>query len=280
MIPFTKLHGIGNDYIYINAIERNFDGTDFSELSRKMSDRHFGVGSDGIILILPSEKADFRMRMFNSDGSESAMCGNGIRCFGKFVFDRGLTSKSEIAVETDSGIRILNMQVSDGKVTGARVDMGIPRLERSEIPMKGAAGHVIEEPVTLADGTVLRLTAVSMGNPHAVIFVDDAEKFPVEKYGPEIENSPLFPERTNVEFVTLAGRDEVIQRTWERGAGETLACGTGASAVCVASFITGRTGNRIVSHLHGGDLLLEWNEQSGHLFMAGPAVEVFSGEWG
>jgi diaminopimelate epimerase len=280
MIPFTKLHGIGNDYIYINAIEHNLEGTDIAELSRAMSDRHFGIGSDGIILILPSEKADFRMRMFNSDGSESAMCGNGIRCFGKYVYDRGLAAKREIAVETDAGIKILDMTVRDGKVTVVRVDMGIPRLERAEIPMKGPSGNVIEEPVILSDGTVLKLTAVSMGNPHAVIFVDDAKKFNVEKYGREIENNPLFPRRTNVEFVTLAGKDEVIQRTWERGAGETLACGTGASAVCVASHLTGRTGRKIVSHLTGGDLALEWDESSGHLFMTGPAVEVFSGEWG
>jgi len=279
MISFTKLHGTGNDYIFIDSIKNNLAGKDLAALSRSMSDRHFGIGSDGIILILPSEKADFRMRMFNSDGSESAMCGNGIRGFGKYVFDRGLVASKDVTIETDSGIKILNLMVEDGKVTGARVDMGIPLLDRAEIPMKGTAGKVIDEPIALVDGTVLKLTAVSMGNPHAVIFVDDTKKFNVEKYGREIEHSPLFPERTNVEFVTLSGKDEVIQRTWERGAGETLACGTGASAVCVASNLTGRTGRKIVSHLSGGDLTLDWNEQSGHLFMTGPAVEVFSGEW-
>jgi diaminopimelate epimerase len=277
MIPFVKLQGIGNDYIYINAIDHSIQ--DPSALAIQMSDRHFGIGSDGIILILPSTLADFRMQMFNSDGSEAEMCGNGIRCFAKYVYDRGLIQKREFNVETGAGIKTLLLSVLDGKVTEVKVDMGSPVLERSEIPMKGPAGNVINEALTLKDGTVIHLTAVSVGNPHAVIFVDDTRSFPVNIYGPEIENHPLFPRRTNVEFVTVCSKNEVIQRTWERGAGETLACGTGASAVCVAGFLTGRTNRIITSHLLGGDLTLEWSEDSNHVFKTGPAVEVFSGEW-
>lgn len=277
MIHFTKLHGIGNDYIYINAME--YPVADPPPLSVAMSDRHFGIGADGIILILPSDNADFRMRMFNADGSESEMCGNGIRCFAKYVYDKALTRKKEISVETGAGIKYLTLFTENSQVVRVRVDMGEPQLERELIPMKGAAGRVLEEPMTLKDGTVLNITAVSMGNPHAVIFVDDAKNFPVHVYGPEIENSPLFPRRTNVEFVTVINRQEVIQRTWERGSGETLACGTGASAVCTAGFLTGKTERSIISHLTGGDLELELDEKTGHIFMTGPAVEVFSGVW-
>jgi diaminopimelate epimerase len=277
MIPFTKLHGIGNDYLYINAIDHPVD--DPAKLSIVMSDRHFGVGSDGIILILSSDKADFRMRMFNADGSESEMCGNGIRCFSKYVYDRGMFRKKDLTVETGAGIKHLTLFTEGDKVSKVRVDMGEPRLERADIPMKGAPGRVIDEPITLKDGTVLRITALSVGNPHAVIFVDDTKNFPVGVYGPELENSPLFPRRTNVEFVTVLSGGEVIQRTWERGSGETLACGTGATAVCAAGFLTGKTGRKITSHLSGGDLELEWDEKTGHIFMTGPAVEVFSGEW-
>jgi diaminopimelate epimerase len=277
MIPFTKLHGIGNDYLYINAIDHPVD--DPEKLSVVMSDRHFGVGSDGIILILPSDKADFRMRMFNADGSESEMCGNGIRCFSKYVYDRGMIREKELSVETGAGIKNLTLFTEGDKVSKVRVDMGEPRLERADIPMKGAPGRVIDEPITLKDGTVLRITALSVGNPHAVIFVDDTKNFPVGVYGPELENSPLFPRRTNVEFVTVLSGGEVIQRTWERGSGETLACGTGATAVCAAGFLTGKTGRNITSHLSGGDLELEWDEKTGHVFMTGPAVEVFTGEW-
>jgi diaminopimelate epimerase len=277
MIHFVKLQGIGNDYIYINAIDDAI--SDPSALAIKMSDRHFGIGSDGIILIMPSIRADFRMRMFNSDGSEAEMCGNGIRCFAKYVYDRGLTQKKEFSVETGAGIKTLLLSIAEGKVSAVKVDMGAPMLERSEIPMKGPAGNVINEALTLKDGTVVHITAVSMGNPHAVIFVDDTKTCPVHVYGPEIETHPLFPRRTNVEFVTVCSKNEVIQRTWERGAGETLACGTGASAVCVAGFLTGRTNRIITSHLSGGDLSLEWKEDTNHVFKTGPAVEVFSGEW-
>ncbi|MGL4369424.1 MAG: diaminopimelate epimerase, partial [Spirochaetota bacterium] len=277
MIRFTKMQGIGNDYIYINGIEYSI--SDPAELSRKISDRHFGVGSDGLILILPSDTADFRMRMFNADGSESEMCGNGIRCFSKYVYDRGMVSSTKITVETGGGIKTVEILAEKGKAVGAVVDMGIPELERARIPMKGSAGKVIDEELVMKDGTVLRATAVSMGNPHAVIFVEDAASFPVEIYGPEIENSPLFPARTNAEFVTVKSRTEVIQRTWERGSGETLACGTGASAVCAAGFLTGRTEREILSHLTGGILRLRWDEKTDHMFMSGPAVEVFEGSW-
>jgi diaminopimelate epimerase len=277
MIPFTKLQGIGNDYIYINAIEHPIK--DPASLSISMSDRHFGIGADGIILILASDKNDFKMRMFNADGSESEMCGNGIRCFAKYVYDNALTRKKEISIETGAGIKYLTLFMENDKVAKVRVDMGEPQLERNLIPMQGALGRVLEEPIQLKDGTILHITAVSMGNPHSVIFVDDAKNFPVHVYGPEIENSPLFPRRTNVEFVTVVNRREVIQRTWERGSGETLACGTGASAVCTAGFITGKTDRSITSHLPGGDLELELDEKTGHIFMTGPAVKVFSGEW-
>lgn len=277
MIPFTKMQGIGNDYIYVNCLKREL--SDPGELSRRMSDRHYGIGSDGLILVLPSDKADFRMRMFNSDGSESEMCGNGIRCFSKYVYDRRLVDRPNLSVETAAGIKYIDLTVEDGKAVAAKVDMGQPRLERGLIPMKGDAGRVVNDRLTLADGTSFEITCVSMGNPHTVIYVDDVKNFPVALYGPQIENHALFPSRTNVEFVTVVSRTEVIQRTWERGAGETFACGTGASAVCVAGVLTGRTDRSIVSHLLGGDLSLSWDETSDHLFMSGAAVEVFEGVW-
>ena len=277
MIPFTKMQGIGNDYIYINCLETPID--DPSILAVAMSDRHYGIGSDGLILVLPSDTADYRMRMFNSDGSESEMCGNGIRCFSKYLYDRALFKGTKVSVETAGGIKHIDVEVREGKAVAAKVDMGEPRLERERIPMKGASGRVIDEKLELSDGVSFNITCVSMGNPHCVIFVDDVKNFPVLLYGPQIENHPLFPSRTNVEFVTVMNSGEVIQRTWERGAGETMACGTGASAVCVAGFLTGRTGRSIVSHLSGGDLNLSWDEASDHLFMSGPAVEVFEGTW-
>ena len=277
MIPFTKMQGIGNDYIYVNCLKRELPNP--GELSKKMSDRHYGIGSDGLILVLPSDTADFRMRMFNSDGSESEMCGNGIRCFSKYVYDRRLVDRPKLSVETAAGIKYIDLTVEDGKAVSAKVDMGQPRLERNLIPMKGAEGRVINERLSLADGTAFDITCVSMGNPHTVIYVDDVKNFPVALYGPQIENHALFPSRTNVEFVSVVSRTEVIQRTWERGAGETFACGTGASAVCVAGVLTGRTDRSIMSHLLGGDLKLVWDEASDHLFMSGAAVEVFEGVW-
>jgi len=276
MIPFTKMHGVGNDYIYINCLTGEIP--DPASLSIRMSDRHFGIGSDGLILILPSSIADFRMRMFNSDGSESGMCGNGIRCFAKYLFDRGLCGKT-VSIESGGKIKNIELIAENGKASGAVVDMGEPEAERRLVPMNGPEGRVISEPLAMKDGTVFNITCVSMGNPHTVIYVDDVKNFPVGVYGPEIETSPLFPARTNVEFVTVINDSEVIQRTWERGAGETLACGTGASAVCAAGVLAGKTKRTIVSHLSGGDLRLSWSEETNHLSMSGPAVEVFEGSW-
>jgi diaminopimelate epimerase len=275
-MKFTKMHGAGNDYVYVNCFEERVDNP--AEVARKVSNRNFGIGSDGLILIMPSTAADVRMRMFNSDGSESEMCGNGIRCVAKYAYDHGIVAKKEITAETGAGILTLQLFTnSHDKVEKVRVNMGEPRLIRSEIPMTGdGASRVVDEPLNILHST-FRITCVSMGNPHCVIFVDDVEKFPVEKYGPLIENHEMFPRRTNVEFVQVISGDEVRQRTWERGAGETLACGTGASAVTVACVLNGLTGRAIVNHLSGGDLEMEWPD-GGPVFMTGPAVEVFTGE--
>ncbi|MDD3293730.1 MAG: diaminopimelate epimerase [Geobacteraceae bacterium] len=275
-MKFTKMHGAGNDYVYVNCFEERVDNP--AEVARKVSNRNFGIGSDGLILIMPSTAADVRMRMFNSDGSESEMCGNGIRCVAKYAYDNGIVAKKEITAETGAGILTLQLFTnSHDKVEKVRVNMGEPRLIRSEIPMTGdGASRVVDEPLNILHST-FRITCVSMGNPHCVIFVDDVEKFPVEKYGPLIENHEMFPRRTNVEFVQVISGDEVRQRTWERGAGETLACGTGSSAVTVACVLNGLTGRAIVNHLSGGDLEMEWPD-GGPVFMTGPAVEVFTGE--
>ena len=275
-MKFTKMHGAGNDYVYVNCFEERVDNP--AEVARKVSNRNFGIGSDGLILIMPSTAADVRMRMFNSDGSESEMCGNGIRCVAKYAYDNGIVAKKEITAETGAGILTLQLFTnSHDKVEKVRVNMGEPRLIRSEIPMTGdGASRVVDEPLNILHST-FRITCVSMGNPHCVIFVDDVEKFPVEKYGPLIENHEMFPRRTNVEFVQVISGNEVRQRTWERGAGETLACGTGSSAVTVACVLNGLTGRAIVNHLSGGDLEMEWPD-GGPVFMTGPAVEVFTGE--
>lgn len=275
-MKFTKMQGAGNDYVYVNCFEENVEHP--AELAQKVSNRNFGIGSDGLILIMPSTVADVRMRMFNSDGSESEMCGNGIRCVAKYAYDHGIVSKKEITAETGAGILTLQLFANDAnKVDRVRVNMGEPRLIRSEIPMLGdAASRVVDEPLNILHST-FRITCVSMGNPHCVIFVPEVEDFPVEKYGPLIENHEMFPRRTNVEFVQVISRTEVRQRTWERGAGETLACGTGASAVTVACVLNGLTERRIVNHLSGGDLEMEWPE-NGPVFMTGPAVQVFTGE--
>ncbi len=276
MIPFTKLHGIGNDYIYINAIKHSVKNP--KKLAIAMSNRNFGVGSDGLILILPSDKADFTMRMFNADGSEAEMCGNGIRGFAKYVYDHNLTKKTTIAIETLAGIKQVRCTLKNGKVHTVTVDMGEPILLRDKIPMIGNPGTVIEEDLHV-DGVKFSITAVSMGNPHVVIYVEDVKNFPVEKYGPMIENHELFPKRTNVEFVQIVTGKEVIQRTWERGSGETLACGTGASAVTVAGVLTEKTDRRLKVHLKGGNLAIEWNNKDNHVYLAGPAEEVFEGVW-
>lgn len=275
-MKFTKMHGAGNDYVYVNCFEEQV--ADPAAVAIKVSNRNFGIGSDGLILIMPSDKADLRMRMFNSDGSESEMCGNGIRCVAKYAYDHGIVSKTEITAETGAGVLTLQLfPDSSNRIERVRVNMGLPRLARAEIPMNGdVAEKVVAEELTVLDRT-FRITCVSMGNPHCIIYVDDLDNFPVATYGPLIENHQLFPRRTNVEFVQIISRTEVRQRTWERGAGETLACGTGASAVCVAGLLNGLTERKILNHLSGGDLELEWVE-NGPVFMTGPAVEVFSGE--
>jgi diaminopimelate epimerase len=275
-MKFTKMQGAGNDYVYVNCFQETV--TDPEQTAIMVSNRNFGIGSDGLILIMPSEVADLRMRMFNSDGSESEMCGNGIRCVAKYAYDHGIVDRAEISAETGAGVLTLQLfPGEDGTIEKVRVNMGSPRLQRAEIPMLGeSASRVVAEELTVLDRT-FKITCVSMGNPHCIIYVDDVENFPVATYGPLIENNPTFPRRTNVEFIQIISRSEVRQRTWERGAGETLACGTGASAVCVAGVLNGFTERRILNHLAGGDLELEWSE-GGAVFMTGPAVEVFSGE--
>ncbi len=275
-MKFTKMQGAGNDYVYVNCFEENVANP--VETAIKVSNRNFGIGSDGLILIMPSQVADVRMRMFNSDGSESEMCGNGIRCVAKYAYDHGIVNKKEITAETGAGVLTLQLftDVTD-KVEKVRVNMGAPRLTRKEIPMHGEAdAKVINEPLNILH-TTFHITCASMGNPHCVIFVDDVENFQVDKYGPLIENHDLFPRRTNVEFVQVISRTEVWQRTWERGAGETLACGTGASAVTAACVLNGLTDKKIVNHLSGGDLEMEWADDN-CIYMTGPAVEVFKGE--
>ncbi|TLM62821.1 MAG: diaminopimelate epimerase [Deltaproteobacteria bacterium] len=276
-MKFTKMHGAGNDYIYIDGFRERVD--DPAGLARTVSDRHFGIGGDGLILILPSDSADVRMRIFNPDGSEAEMCGNGLRCVAKYAFDHGLVAALRITVETGAGLLPVEMfTAASGLVDRVRVNMGRPRLTRAEIPMTGPADErVVDQPLQVLDRT-FRVTCVSMGNPHCVIYVDDVATFPVAAFGPAIENHPLFPRRTNVEFVEVLSPAEVRQRTWERGAGETLACGTGASAVTVAGLLTGRTGPQLLNHLTGGDLELAW-DGTGEVFMTGPAAEVFTGEF-
>jgi len=271
---FTKMHGLGNDYIYIDCL-RNPPPRHPAELSVKISDRHFGIGSDGLILICPSERADVRMRMFNADGSESEMCGNGIRCVAKFAFDHGLTKNNPMTVETGRGVLTLHLDVAADKVERVTVDMGEPILEPEKIPTTLPGPRVVEH--TLNDGFVV--TCVSMGNPHAVLYIADVSKVPLEQVGPVLENASVFPRRINVHFVQVKSPSEVTMRTWERGSGITLACGTGACAVAVAGVLTGRTGRDLLAHLPGGDLQLRWDEKDNHVYMTGPAVEVFSGEW-
>ncbi|NSW57291.1 MAG: diaminopimelate epimerase [Armatimonadetes bacterium] len=275
---FTKLHGLGNDYIYIDAVNQDLSAYDLPELSRVLSDRNFGIGGDGIILVRPSDVADFAMRIYNSDGSEAEMCGNGMRAFAKFVYEHGLTQKTSLEVETYAGIIKPVLTVEDGKVTLIRVDMGEPRLKRSEIPMTGepADQPVIAEPLQV-NGYDLRITCVSMGNPHCVIFVDDADSFPVRELGPVIECHPLFPRKTNVEFARIEDRQNIQMRVWERGAGVTLACGTGASATVVAAVLNDLADRTARVSLLGGDLFIEWAENN-HIFLTGPAEEAFSGE--
>jgi diaminopimelate epimerase len=277
---FTKMHGAGNDYIYINAMEEGLPD-DLGELAIQMSHRRFGVGADGIILIVASDKADAGMRMFNADGSESEMCGNGIRCVAKYVYDHGIARRKDLKIETGAGVLSLELELDHrGKVDQVTVDMGAPRLLAKEIPTTlGAADQMVVHRQLEVLGHSLHATCVSMGNPHCVIFVPEITDELVLKIGPVIELDERFPKRTNVEFVEVLARGEVRQRTWERGSGETWACGTGASAVCVAGVLTGNTDRSIINHLLGGDLKLVWDESSNHVFMTGPAREIFEGNW-
>jgi diaminopimelate epimerase len=273
------MHGVGNDYIYVNCFSEKLPD-DISALARKMTHRHFGVGGDGLILIRPSDVADARMQMLNVDGSEGEMCGNGVRCVAKYVYDHDIARKRALKIETGAGVLDLKLQVdSSDLVHEVTVDMGPPETEASKVPTTlASSGQVVDHPVEF-DGQSFRATCVSMGNPHCIIFVESATDDLVLGLGPKIENDPRFPNRTNVEFVEVISRTEVRQRTWERGSGETWACGTGASAVCVAGVLTGRTERQIRDHLLGGDLTLHWDETSNHVMMTGPAAEVFQGEW-
>lgn len=276
LIRFTKMHGIGNDYIYINCMESMPDR--LPELAEEMSDRHFGVGGDGIVLICPSDKADFRMRMFNNDGSEARMCGNASRCIAKYVHDHKLTEKTRISLETLSGIKVLSLNMStDGEVESVTVDMGEPELSAAEVPVRCASERMVETPVATSWGDV-EVTAVSMGNPHGVVFVDRIEDVPFETLGPELEKHPMWPDSANIEFLQIISPSEARMRVWERGTGETLACGTGACASAVAAALTGRCGREVTVHLRGGDLNIRWAENN-HVLMTGSATEVFEGNY-
>ena len=275
---FTKMHGIGNDYVYVNCFDVPFPA-DPTSLARKMADRHFGIGGDGLILICPSDNgADARMRMFNADGSESEMCGNGLRCVAKYVYEYGIKREQTLKIQTGRGILTVDLELAGSKVDRVRVNMGRPILDAADIPTRLKGNPPLDVPLTV-DGRTLQVTCVSMGNPHCVTYVERATDDLVLGLGPKIERAAEFPSRVNVEFIEVLSSSEIRQRTWERGSGETLACGTGASAVCVAGVLTGRTSRRIINHLRGGDLELEWREADGCVYMTGPATEVFSGEW-
>jgi len=273
---FTKMHGIGNDYVYVDCFDETVD--DPAAIAPKMADRHYGIGGDGLILVMPSASADVRMRMFNADGSEAQMCGNGIRCVAKYAWDHGRSQTNPMTVETAAGIKTIELEVVGGQAVAATVDMGEPILVGCEIPVAIDTDTVVDAPIE-AIGQTFAMTCVSMGNPHATIYVDDVAAVDLEAVGPALETHPLFPERVNVHFVQVHDASTVTMRTWERGSGITLACGTGASAVCVAGVLTGRSSRGITATLPGGDLDLEWREADNHLYMTGPAEEVFTGTW-
>lgn len=283
MIKFTKMEGLGNDYVYVNCTKQNLENA--SNLAKIISDRHFGVGSDGLILIKSSKKADFRMQMFNSDGTEAEMCGNGIRCVGKYVYDKGLTDKTTLKIETLAGIKVLNLNVEDGKVKTVKVDMGEPILDYKLIPAKDGKVYKSKDGIKFykvninIEGDLKELTCVSMGNPHGIDFANNIEKLKIEKFGPIIEVDEHFPNKVNVEFIEILDKHNIKMRVWERGAGETLACGTGACASVVASFLNGYTERNVTVELLGGKLEIEWNKEDNHVYMTGPAETVFEGEF-
>ena len=281
-MKFTKMHGIGNDYIYVNCFDEKV--ADPARIAPLVSDRHTGIGGDGLILIMPSEKADVRMRMFNADGLEGEMCGNGIRCVAKYAWDHGLAKKNPMRIETGRGILSLDLKLKDSKVEAVTVNMAEPILELGKIPVdrekvvKGSREH--EYRVSILQGNeLLDGVFVSMGNPHVVFFTKDVKAVPLERLGPVVEHHPAFPKRINAHWAQMHSRNELTMRTWERGSGITLACGTGACAVCVAGVLSGRTDRKILAHLPGGDLNIEWRESDNNVYMTGPATEVFSGEW-
>lgn len=274
-MKFTKMQGIGNDYVYVNCLKEKIDNP--PEVARMVSDRHFGIGSDGLIMINPSDKADFEMEMYNADGSRSEMCGNGIRCVAKYVYDYGLTDKTSISVETLAGIKYLDLTVEDGKVSLVKVNMGSPVLKAEDIPVVSEKEQVIDEPIII-EGTAYRMTAVSMGNPHAVVYVEDVKGLEIEKIGPLFENHKRFPRRVNTEFVRVIDDRTVEMRVWERGSGETLACGTGACAVAVACILNGLTQEVVTVKLLGGDLVIQWDREENKVYMTGPARVVYDGE--
>lgn len=274
-MKFTKMEGLGNDYVYVNCFQEKIDNP--ADVAVKVSDRHFGIGSDGLILIKPSQVADFCMDMYNADGSRSEMCGNGIRCVAKYVYDYGLTDKTSISIETLAGIKYLDLQVDNGKVFMITVNMGMPELMPAKIPVKSDKEILVDEPITVA-GKEYKMTCVSMGNPHCVVFVEDTEHFLLEEVGPEFENHEVFPNRVNTEFIQILDRKTVNMRVWERGTGETLACGTGACASTVACILNGLTEDEITLHLLGGDLRVRWDRTKNLVYMTGPAKVVFDGE--
>lgn len=274
-MKFTKMHGLGNDYVYVNCLEETIDNP--AEVSIQVSDRHFGIGSDGLILIKPSDVADFCMDMYNADGSQAEMCGNGIRCVAKYVYDYGLTDKTSISIETLAGIKYLDLHIKNGKAETITVNMGSPILQPDMIPVVSDKDQVVNEPI-IVQGKEYKMTCVSMGNPHCIVFVDDTEHFPLDKIGPDFECHEVFPKRVNTEFIQVLDRKTVNMRVWERGSGETLACGTGACASTVACILNGLTEDEITLHLLGGDLLVRWDKEENLVYMTGPATVVYDGE--
>lgn len=275
MLKFTKMHGLGNDYVYMDAINQNIENR--TELAKFVSDRHFGIGSDGLILICPSKIADFKMQMFNSDGSEAEMCGNGIRCVGKFVYDNGLTDKTTISIETLAGIKILEMKEENGKIKLAKVDMGEPILDPERIPVI-TQENPVKNLILKAEDREFKFSCVSMGNPHAITFIkENVNNFDICKYGRILEIDRAFPNKANIEFVNIIDDKNLKMRVWERGAGETLACGTGACAVAVSAMLNNYTQRKVTVKLLGGDLEIEWNNENNHVYMTGPATTVFEG---
>ncbi|MFT9847930.1 diaminopimelate epimerase [Aneurinibacillus sp. REN35] len=273
---FTKMNGLGNDFIIVAHFESVPDYA--SEMARAMCDRHFGIGADGLVFILPSSSADVRMRIINADGSEAEQCGNAVRCVAKYAHDHGLVQGEALSIETLAGIQHVWLTVESGKAVQVKVDMGEPILRGETIPVAVAKEQVVDYPIETG-GQKFAFTGVSMGNPHAVIFVNDAPGFDVEKWGPALETHEFFPNKANIEFVSVASEQEVDMRVWERGCGQTFACGTGACATVVAGALTGRTGRQVLVHLKGGDLMIEWNETDNRVYMTGPAAEVFTGHW-